>query len=96
VLYGKKKFYTNAALGLVSSSILKANTILCLFFFSDVEKGVLNLTFPVMFNPVTWDVHLFPVYFGGSVLNENLTIESVPSLQLGYFITVDDERQDAM
>lgn len=49
-----------------------------------------------MFNPVTWDTHLFPVYFGGSVVTEDLTIESVPSVQIGYFIAVDNKRQDAM
>ncbi|KAG7207898.1 hypothetical protein KM043_009492 [Ampulex compressa] len=62
----------------------------------DVEKRELNLTFPVMFNPVTWDAHLFPVFFGGSVLSEDLTIESVPSVQLAYFVTVDNQRQDAI
>lgn len=62
----------------------------------DVENRELNLTFPVMFNPVTWDAHLFPVFFGGSVITEDLTIETVPSVQLAYFITVDNPRQDAI
>ncbi|XP_034952079.1 patched domain-containing protein 3 [Chelonus insularis] len=62
----------------------------------DVENRTLNLTFPIMFNPVTWETHLFPVYFGGSVLTEDLTIDSVPSLQLAYFIAVDTKRQDAI
>ncbi|XP_076653309.1 patched domain-containing protein [Halictus rubicundus] len=62
----------------------------------DVEKRELNLTFPVMLNPVTWDIHLLPVYFGGSVINEDRVIESVPSLQLAYFLTADNARQDAI
>ncbi|XP_043494898.1 patched domain-containing protein 3 [Polistes fuscatus] len=62
----------------------------------DVENRELNLTFPVMFNPVTWDAHLFPVFFGGSVITDDLTIETVPSVQLAYFITVDNSRQDAI
>lgn len=61
-----------------------------------MERQELNLTFPVMFNPVTWDAHLFPVFFGGSVVNDDLIIESAPSVQLAYFITVDSPRQDAM
>lgn len=65
-------------------------------FFREVERRELNLTFPVMFNPVTWDAHLFPVFFGGSVVSDSLTIESAPSVQLAYFITVDSPRQDAM
>ncbi|KAL6263196.1 hypothetical protein P5V15_005996 [Pogonomyrmex californicus] len=62
----------------------------------EVEARKLNLTFPVMFNPVTWDAHLFPVFFGGSVINDDFTIESAPSVQLAYFITVDSPRQDAI
>jgi hypothetical protein len=64
--------------------------------FSEVEQRKLNLSFPLTLNPITWDAHLLPVFFGGSVLNDDLTIESVPSVQLAYFITVDNPRQDAM
>ncbi|XP_071446511.1 patched domain-containing protein 3-like isoform X1 [Hetaerina americana] len=60
----------------------------------DVESGKLNLTFPVMFNPVTWDAHAFPVFFGGTVVSDEGTILSVPSLQLVYFVTADTKRQD--
>ncbi|XP_033320041.1 patched domain-containing protein 3 isoform X2 [Bombus bifarius] len=62
----------------------------------DVEKRELNLTFPVTLNPITWDIHLLPVYFGGSVIDEDLIIESVPSMQLAYFLTADNARQDAI
>ncbi|XP_034190230.2 patched domain-containing protein isoform X1 [Osmia lignaria lignaria] len=62
----------------------------------DVENRELNLTFPVTLNPVTWDIHLLPVFFGGSVINEDLIIESVPSLQLAYFLAADNARQDAI
>lgn len=62
-----------------------------------MENGKLKLTFPVMFNPVTWESHIFPLYFGGSIINqEDSTIDSVPSVQLGYFVAVDDKKQDAM
>lgn len=61
-----------------------------------MEKRELNLTFPVTLNPITWDIHLLPVYFGGSVIDEDLIIESVPSMQLAYFLTADNARQDAM
>lgn len=56
----------------------------------------MNLTFPVMFNPITWDAHLFPVYFGGTVLTGDMTIKSVPALQMAYFAAADTKRQDAM
>lgn len=65
-------------------------------FCSEVERRKLNLTFPITINPTTWDAHLLPVFFGGSVLNDDLTVKSVPSVQLGYFITVDSPQQDQM
>lgn len=46
-----------------------------------------------MFNPVTWDAHAFPVFFGGTVLSDDQTIISVPSLQLVYFVAVDTPKQ---
>ena len=61
-----------------------------------METYQLNLTFPMMFNPITWDAHLFPVYFGGSVITEDLTILTVPSVQLAYFLLAGSKRQDAM
>jgi patched domain-containing protein len=48
-----------------------------------------------MFNPVTWDAHAFPVFFGGTKVSEDNIIISVPSLQLVYFVTADTKRQDA-
>ncbi|XP_019695773.1 patched domain-containing protein 3 [Harpegnathos saltator] len=62
---------------------------------AEVERGDLNLTFPLMLNPVTLDALVFPVFFGGSVIDNGL-IKSVPSVQLAYFITVDSPRQDAI
>lgn len=61
-----------------------------------MEKKELNLTFPVTLNPVTWDFYILPVYFGGSVIDKDLMIESVPSMQLAYFLTADNARQDAI
>ncbi|XP_062562304.1 patched domain-containing protein 3 [Armigeres subalbatus] len=61
----------------------------------EVEAGELNLTFPVMFNPVTWDAHVFPIFFGGTQVSEDNIIISVPSLQMVYFVTADSKRQDA-
>jgi hypothetical protein len=61
----------------------------------EVENGSLRLTFPVMFNPVTWDTHIFPVYFGNTVIDEDGTIVSVPAVQFAYFAAADSKRQDA-
>lgn len=73
------------------------NDILNLDYIMDeILSKEINLTFPVMFNPATWDAHAFPVFFGGSILSEDkTTIVSVPSIQLVYFVTVDTKKQDA-
>ncbi|GJQ75560.1 hypothetical protein Trydic_g17642 [Trypoxylus dichotomus] len=72
------------------------NDILNLDYVMDeVERGELNLTFPLMFNPVTWDAHAFPVFFGGTELSEEGFIISVPSVQLVYFGNVDSKRLEA-
>lgn len=46
-----------------------------------------------MFNPVTWDTHVFPVFFGGTVLTADRTVDIAPSMQLVYFVAVDTQRQ---
>lgn len=56
-------------------------------------SGEVNLTFPVMVNYKTFDTHVFPVFFGGSVISADKTIVSVPALQMVYFVAVDTERQ---
>lgn len=64
-------------------------------WFSQVENRTLQLTFPIMFNPVTWDAHAFPVYFGGSEVDDDGLIKRVPSVQLVYFAKADNKGQDA-
>lgn len=58
-----------------------------------VERGELNLTFPIMFNPVTWEAHAFPVFFGGSKVVDDI-IESVPAVQLVWFLRTDTKLQE--
>ncbi|XP_013119437.1 patched domain-containing protein 3 [Stomoxys calcitrans] len=65
------------------------------YIMDDIESGELNLTFPLMFNPVTWDAHAFPVFFGGTKVTEDNIIITVPAIQLVYFVTADTKRQDA-
>lgn len=48
-----------------------------------------------MFNDVTWDVHAFPVFFGGTVVSPEGNIVSVPAIQLVYFTAADTKKQDA-
>lgn len=45
-----------------------------------------------MFNPVTWDAHAFPVFFGGTEVSEDGLIISVPSVQMVYFGNADNKK----
>lgn len=60
---------------------------------AQIYSGQINLTFPLMFNPVTWDTHVFPVFFGGTVVSDDRKVISAPSMQLVYFVAVDTKRQ---
>lgn len=64
------------------------------YVMNEVANGTLKLTFPIMFNPVTWDAHTFPVYFGGTEIDDDSLITRVPALQLVYFVTADTKAQD--
>lgn len=66
------------------------------YIIDDVETGALNLTFPLMFNPVTWDAHAFPVFFGGTQVSEDGLIISVPSVQLVYFVNADSKKLESI
>ncbi|CAH1990145.1 unnamed protein product [Acanthoscelides obtectus] len=66
------------------------------YIMDDVEQKKINLTFPLMFNPVTWDAHAFPVFFGGTQVSEDGLIISVPSVQLVYFANSDFKRNDKL
>lgn len=63
------------------------------FPFEQIESGELELSFPVWFDPYTFDTHVFPVFLGGTVLSPNRTIVSAPSMNLVYFVAVDTQRQ---
>lgn len=63
-------------------------------YIAQIYSGQINLTFPLMFNPVTWDTHVFPVFFGGTVVSpDRKLVLSTPSMQLVYFLAVDTKRQ---
>lgn len=64
-------------------------------WFLQILSGEIKLTFPIMFNPVTWDAHAFPVFFGGTQLSADRNIISVPSIQMVYFATAGTKKQDA-
>ncbi|XP_060529201.1 patched domain-containing protein 3 [Cylas formicarius] len=66
------------------------------YIMEEVEAGLINLTFPLMFNPKTFDAHAFPVFFGGTVVSDDGLIISVPSVQLVYFGNADSKKIDTL
>lgn len=72
-----------------------SNDILNLDYVIDsVVNGSVKLTFPVTFNPITWDAHTFPIFFGRTKFDEDNIITKVPALQLVYFVTADTKYQE--
>jgi len=52
-----------------------------------IETGKLRLGYPLMFNPITYQVHSLPHFFGGLELKEeNRTLQKAEALFLFYFI----------
>lgn len=45
-----------------------------------------------MFNPVTWEAHAFPVFFGGAKVVDDMVV-SVPAVQLVWFVRTDTKLQ---
>lgn len=51
------------------------------------------MTFPIFFNPESWDPHVLPVFLGGTEVSDDNYVISAPSLQMVYFVAVDTKRQ---
>lgn len=65
-------------------------------FSLQIEAGDVSLTFPVFWNPITWDHFVFPVFFGGTEVSADGNVVSAPAVQMVYFIAVDTKRQIQM
>lgn len=76
---------------------LPFNCLMYIFFidFRQILSGETNLTFPLMIIPTNFETILLPVFFGGTVLSKDdpSVVESVPCLQMVYFVAVDTPRQ---
>ena len=59
-----------------------------------MQSGKQKLTIPVTFNPVTYERHILPAFFGGTEIGGDGFVSSVPSVQLVYFVNVDNKRME--
>lgn len=75
---------------------------ICLYFHGilQISSGKTALTFPAMTILESFETILLPVFFGGTVLKPGIAsqdglreVESVPCLQMVYFVAVDTKRQ---
>jgi hypothetical protein len=57
---------------------------------SEIENGTLRMSYPVMFDPKTYESYLLPFVFGGIELNnETNSVRSVKAAQFWYFVEAD-------
>ena len=61
---------------------------------ADIEDGSLNMTYPLMLNPLTFDLYVFPLFFGGMTLSNQSTIEVARALSISYWIRTNTPEED--
>ncbi|XP_076034549.1 patched domain-containing protein 3-like [Oratosquilla oratoria] len=60
----------------------------------EVLNGTFKLTYPTMFNPNTFELYLFPLFFGGVNVTENGILESARALSIMYWLNTNSEKDD--
>ena len=57
-----------------------------------IESGEEKMTYPLFFDPSTFEAYILPVFFGGTKLNEDqVTVKSVEAIGLAYFLDLSEE-----
>lgn len=60
----------------------------------EIEAGEYNLTYPLMLNPNTFEMYVFPLFFGGLEISNSSTIESVKALSISYWLRTNTRKED--
>ena len=55
-------------------------------YMQDIASGELPVTYPIWFDPETFQRHTFPFFTGGITLTEDHTIANMAKLSLNYFL----------
>ncbi|XP_040572287.1 patched domain-containing protein 3 isoform X2 [Lepeophtheirus salmonis] len=71
------------------NEILRLSSIM-----GSVETGAINLTYPIYFDPNTFETYALPIFFGGVSLTDINTIIGVKAVALSYFLDVSEEWRD--
>ena len=58
----------------------------------DVESGEIKITYPIFFDPYTFETYTLPIFFGGIDLNsDEVTVKSVQAVGLSYFLDASED-----
>merc|ERR1719419_682968 len=77
--------------------ICKSNEILNLVnLMGEIEVGQFNLTYPITFDPTTFQQYTLPSYFGGIDVSDIGTVKKVEAVSLNYFLDVTNDWQIAV
>ena len=56
-------------------------------FMPEIEAGEMTMTYPIWFDPETFQRYTFPFFTGGVSLSNDSTITDMKYLALSYFLT---------
>ena len=57
-----------------------------------IESGQEKMTYPLFFDPLTFEPYLLPIFFGGTVLDaDEITVKSVEAIGLSYFLDLSED-----
>ena len=69
--------------------VFRTNEILNLVdIMAEIETGQFNLTYPITFDPTTFQQYTLPSYFGGIEVSDIGTVRKVEAVSLNYFLDV--------
>lgn len=57
----------------------------------NIESGDLKITYPIFFDPFTFETYTLPIFFGGTELDDGVTVKSVKAVGLSYFLDVSED-----
>ncbi|QQP51320.1 Uncharacterized protein FKW44_012644 [Caligus rogercresseyi] len=61
-----------------------------------VETGEINMTYPIYFDPNTFETYVLPVFFGGVSLSDINTVTEVKAVAISYFLDVSEEWREEL
>ena len=71
---------------------VRSNNILNLAaLMPQIETGEFNLTFPITFDPFTFEQYTLPAHMGGFTVSDIGVVEKIEAMSLTYFLDVTED-----